>query len=206
MKHFAIMFAVLLAVSAMASAQQIVTWGGGTSYKVSSRSAPPIVTAVPMSVTPVPVAYASTPATVAGGINGHLDSYRRPQEVVGEQELRVENDRTDNYVRASELDRRATQDAQRFAIERARLDQQMVRDAQRYEIERRREVQRSAESWSRMINDWRRQSARQAEDQRRANDRERERISRSLKDLGQASADLGKAWAQARPKPATRPR
>jgi hypothetical protein len=71
--------------------------------------------------------------SVATGLQGHLQSYGRAQQLVGPQELRVEDNRSQTYLRA------------------VQLDQQAIRDAQRYDLERQRQNQRSVESWSRMV-------------------------------------------------------
>lgn len=85
------------------------------------------------------------------GFQGHLRSYDRPQELVDPQELRVENDRSENYLRA------------------VQFDQQAVRDAQRYQLEQQRQTQREVESWSRVLQDqlnaasWRKAAKEQVE-------------------------------------------
>lgn len=140
--------------------------GPTSSYRVSAPKTTTVMVASPS----------------AGGVHQHLDGYRRPQEELDAQELRVEESRSDVYIQAETLRLRAES-------ENVRAELQLLRDAQKLELARQRQNQRTAESWSRIIRDQLNDASRRAEREARIKERERQARAREME---QASRELNR--------------
>jgi len=126
---------------------------------------------------------ATRTGTVTGGIAGHLDSYRRPQEVVGQQELRVEESRSSVYIDAARQDADLQREANRLQVENQRMALQRERDLNRLALERQEQGRRTVESWSRIIRDSLNDTSRRASQRQRDELRAREQHQDELRDL-----------------------
>ena len=126
---------------------------------------------------------ATRTGTVTGGIAGHLDSYRRPQEVVGQQELRVEESRSGVYLDAARQDADLQREANRFQVENQRMLLQRERDLNRLALEQQEQRRRTVESWSRVIRDGLNDASRRQSQRERDELRAREQHQDELRDL-----------------------